>query len=231
MNGGPQLTENSRNSLAVRSLGLFLCLSSMFLLYPHLATSNSSRLLLDSIFTVSIACSLFQDSGLQYRVRISYVTTGILAISSTWLAFFSNVAEYLVPISYSVFFGTTVLVHLRTLFADPEVHWHTLVGAACTYILIGLFFASINAVLLQLDPQSMVLPKDETEPFFQLIYFSFVTLTTVGYGDVLPASNAARMLAAYEAVIGQSYVAVVVGLLVGKHKGSSDRTRAGSLTG
>lgn len=204
------------NEVGLRALGLFVCLSSMFLVYPHFTESNASRLVLDSIFTATICLALFQHSQLSKAVRVGYITAGISAMLSTWLAAVGLAGASLIPALYALFFGMSVVLHFRELFSQERVNSGTLLDATCTYILIGLLFASLHAWLLQLDPGSIALPADGTEPLYQLVYFSFITLTTVGYGDVLPQSNATRMLAAYEAIIGQVFVAIVVGLLVGR---------------
>jgi hypothetical protein len=90
------------------------------------------------------------------------------------------------------------------------------------YLLVAMIFAELFYLLLIWEPQAMHLltPVGETTPRElrgELIYFSLVTLSTVGYGDVLAVSPTARMLAVIEAVIGQFFVAVVVGMFVGMY--------------
>lgn len=199
------------------NVGLFLSLSSIFLVYPHLAGSSFAGSLLSVIFSVSIVLSLSRLSRLSRKVRFAYVSIGIAATISTWLPTTMLPFGFIVSVLYSLFFGMSVLIHFQSLISDPEVDTDTLLGASCTYMLIGLFFASVNAVFLEIDPTCIELPADGGEPLYQLIYYSFITLTTVGYGDVLPMSNVTRMLAAYESIIGQGFVAVIVGLLVSKH--------------
>lgn len=189
----------------------------MFLIYPHFANSTSSRLLLDSLFTLTITFSLYERSQLHGFARILYLTSGFIAMLATWLALVSAQISTLVPTSYAIFFAITILIHAHELCVNSEVDGDTLLGAASAYIFIGLFFASVNALLVQVDPHGMKLSDDDTPVIYQLVYFSFVTLTTVGYGDILPTSDATRMLAAYEAIVGQVFVAIVVGLLVGKY--------------
>lgn len=88
------------------------------------------------------------------------------------------------------------------------------------YLLLALLFAQVYLCLITWDPGSFSLPVDAAERPAHLLqsdmtYFSLVTLATVGYGDVLPATHTARMLAMFQAVTGQFYVAVVVALFVG----------------
>ena len=95
-------------------------------------------------------------------------------------------------------------------------------GAICVYLLIGYAWAFGYAIIDELQPGSFSGPV-ETGPVdyiarvMQMRYFSFITLTTVGYGDIVPQSQAARTFATLEAVVGQIYLAVLVARLVGLH--------------
>ena len=90
------------------------------------------------------------------------------------------------------------------------------------YLLIAMLFAELYYLALVWDPQAMHLLKPFEEMKLselrgELLYFSMVTISTVGYGDVLPVSSTARMLAVIEAVLGQFFVAVLVGMFVGMY--------------
>lgn len=96
-------------------------------------------------------------------------------------------------------------------------------GALCVYLLIGYAWAFGYAILDQVQPGAFVIPDgpmtapDHVERVMRMRYFSFVTLTTVGFGDITPRSAAARTLATLEAIMGQIYLAVLVARLVGLH--------------
>ena len=95
-------------------------------------------------------------------------------------------------------------------------------AAVCVYLLIGLAWTFAYALVDALNPHSFVaLSAAGHEKYIirvlELRYFSFMTLTTVGYGDIVPHSTAARTLAALEAIVGQIYLTVLVARLVGLH--------------
>jgi hypothetical protein len=99
-------------------------------------------------------------------------------------------------------------------------------ATVAAYLLLALLFTQIYLCLLTWDPASFSLPADAAgRPPHQLqadlTYFSLVTLATVSHGDVLPVTNTARMLAMFQAVVGQFYVAVVVALFVGMYSAQS----------
>jgi voltage-gated potassium channel len=102
------------------------------------------------------------------------------------------------------------------LFSGP-VDWNKIIGSFCVYLLLGIIWATLYMMLAALRQGAFNgLPAGswhETLP--SLLYFSFVTLTTVGYGDITPISPLAHFLALMEAVIGQFYLAVLVASLVG----------------
>ena len=72
-----------------------------------------------------------------------------------------------------------------------------------------------------------VAPNDYVARYMEMRYFSFMTLTTVGYGDIVPHSSATRTLAALEAVVGQIYLTVLIARLVGLHIVHADKTSPG----
>ena len=88
------------------------------------------------------------------------------------------------------------------------------------YLIIALFFSLLYLLLLEWNPASFNLAVAERAPHLlqsDLLYFSLVTLATLGYGDILPVSETARTLAVIEATIGQFYVAVIVAVFVGMY--------------
>jgi hypothetical protein len=98
-------------------------------------------------------------------------------------------------------------------------------GALCVYLLIGLTWGFMFLTLEGVQPGSFSLGQGQPNGIAKdpatLVYFSFVTLSTVGYGDITPLSPPARSLAFMEAIIGQIYLAVLVARLVGLHIASS----------
>ena len=92
------------------------------------------------------------------------------------------------------------------------------------YVLIGLAFAYLYGLVAQFLPNTLItttnapgLPAAHLDTLHAELYFSFVTLTTLGYGDLLPGNHVSRLLAPTEAMIGQLYLTVLVARLVGLH--------------
>ena len=115
----------------------------------------------------------------------------------------------------------TIAVILRTLVTQPSVTGDSIAGAFCGYALIGAAFAEVYCLLETLVPGSFhaaEAPANWSENpamrWYLLEYFSFTTMTTLGFGDVLPTSPLSRCLTVWEAICGQFYLAVLVAGLV-----------------
>jgi Ion channel len=111
---------------------------------------------------------------------------------------------------------------LRVAFRAERVTVDGIFASIVAYQLIGLFFAAIYTLNLLVDPGSIrgaQVPLSAFNAFVEvdMIYYSFVTLATLGYGDIVPVSSFARSIAITEALVGQFYVAVVVALLIGAY--------------
>lgn len=119
------------------------------------------------------------------------------------------------PVVYLVLTFLAPLLVVRRLVRQHEVTVRTLTGAVTAYLLIAL---SSNYVFLTVDSFSSTPFFGTVQPSTSFMYFSLVTITTLGYGDLAPAAPWGRLTAASEAVIGQvflvTFVALVVGLLV-----------------
>jgi len=102
---------------------------------------------------------------------------------------------------------------VRDLRATGEVAIHSLAGVLAIYLLLGMFFAFAYGLIDAIDPEALFAEANHSTSSERL-YFSFVTLSTVGYGDLAPASDGSRALAVAEMLIGQIYLVTVVALIV-----------------
>ncbi len=117
---------------------------------------------------------------------------------------------------FGAFFVAYVLGFILSFIVrQHRVTTDVIMAAVCGYFLLGLMWAFVYFFVEAALPGSFQLALGASDVSANFIYFSFVTLTTVGYGDVLPLSNAARSLAVLEAVMGQLYLAVTIARLVG----------------
>ena len=121
-----------------------------------------------------------------------------------------------------VLVGLTPLVLAARLVRNPEVNGQSLIGAACVYLLMGLFFALIFSLTAYITG-SQFFGSISRPSLGDYIYFSYITIATVGYGDLAPVTTLGRMLAATEAITGQLYLVTVVALLVSNYRARRSR--------
>ena len=123
-----------------------------------------------------------------------------------------------------LFLFYVVFVTLQYLFRTQRVTIDTIMAALCVYLLLGVVWSFAYSLVDTLEPGSfksalfdegVAFMRLEGEQSFYPLYYSLVTLTTLGYGDIVPVSRAASLLAVLEAMTGQVYLAILVARLVG----------------
>lgn len=160
-----------------------------------------------------------RTAGLQragVRIAAAAAALAVLASLLTWLAhgeipyaFAAAVSMLLVGVAPGVLAAGLV----NDLRAQGGVELYTLAGVLAIYLLIGMFFAFTYGVVDAIDPSALFLDRSESTPA-ERVYFSFVTLASVGYGDFSPGADGPRALAVAEMLIGQIYLVTVVALIV-----------------
>ncbi len=127
-----------------------------------------------------------------------------------------------------LFLSMAIVLILGNLFRALDVTVDTICGALCVYLLIGVTWANLYSLLDYFEPVPsfrFAFVAEGEDPPLRMggegsvlpIYYSFVTLTTLGYGDIVPLTGAARMVTIAEAVLGQLYLTVLVARMVGMH--------------
>jgi hypothetical protein len=132
--------------------------------------------------------------------------------TSKWVLFAGHLCQVLFLL------GAAVVI-VRSMFGSGALTFDSIAGAVCGYLFLGLGWAVIYSMIESFWPGSFeagqsLISGEESTPRQVLTYFSFVTLTTVGYGDVLPVTPVTRTCAWIEAIMGQFYLAVIVAGLV-----------------
>ena len=115
----------------------------------------------------------------------------------------------------------------RQMIREQEVSRSTIFAAFDCYLLLGVLGAMVFSLLYTLKPDSFSELNAEENIIDKMSYFSFITLTSIGYGDITPTSALAEKLTAFFGLIGHFYSVVIVGIIVGKYvaaKGVSDST-------
>lgn len=175
--------------------------------------------LVETVITALVFVSAVVAVGGRRRTLVIALVLVTPAFVGKWINHFQPdlISLEIVRIT-AVFFLGFVMVHfLRFILRAPSVNVEVLCAAISVYLLLGILWGFAYMLVAEQIPGSFVFVAGNAGREmvgFEAIYFSFVTLSTVGYGDVVPSSNVSRMLAIMEATIGMFYVTVLIARLV-----------------
>jgi voltage-gated potassium channel len=152
------------------------------------------------------------------KLSTRLVVFAVLVILIGWISkLYTYIAlEYLTEFSTNLFLFWMVGSGIQRMMLLKEVFLHNLIEAVNGFLLLGIAFASLTVVLQKHFPLSYV-SNHINITAKDLIYYTIITLTTTGYGDILPNTPAAKDLASIIAISGQFYVAVIMAIMVGKY--------------
>jgi len=201
-------------TLTVGILAFFI-----FALYPMIEVGAISPWWLHiafGLFMVVGAAFLFEPRAI-VKLFIALLVVTVLV----------RIAEYAVPSRAIATLDATLVmatsVALGALFIarvtrDGRINIHRIVGACGTFLLLGLVFSQAYKLVALYVPHAFAIlgrPAEPGEMDYRYIYYSFITLTSTGYGDITPLHPYTRSLAIFEAITGQLYLAVLIARLVG----------------
>jgi hypothetical protein len=210
-----------------RFLQLTLAICFWMIVYPRLERTWVAHFVLQLVLFDIMLITVWANQGWT-RIRPILVFLWLLSVGASVIGSLDLPHEWL-----RINKTTQGLLHLPILaacaagvlafvFRSERPTLDGIFATVVTYLLVAMIFAQLYMIALAWNPDALhlVVPLDQLTPQAragQLMYFSVVTLSTVGYGDILPNSELTRMIAAIEAVLGQFYVAVIVAVFVGMY--------------
>ncbi|MEO1400943.1 MAG: ion channel [Cyanobacteria bacterium J06635_1] len=138
-----------------------------------------------------------------------------LAANLDWIPFLNQPFALLAQAIYALYLGGAAYWVGRDIFRSPEVTADTVRGGISVYLLLGFVWALLYGMVATLDAGAFSEPLLLQDSYLKALHFSFTTLTTLGYGDIVPMSDIALVLTNLEAIIGQMYSTVFIAILVG----------------
>ncbi len=203
-----------------RSLYLLVSLIVLILASPFFEGTRIGHFALDGLlfFVLLSAVNAVSDSR---QIRITAFALAILAMLLMW----ANAADPSSPgrltglSLYVALSAATICLVLRRIVLAPIVDFEILCAGASLYLLIGVTWTLTYIFLDTIDPSSFeALTPALEKGWTEFVYFSFATLTTLGYGDISPDTPFVRIWAVMEAVTGVLYIAVMVARLVSLYR-------------
>jgi hypothetical protein len=189
---------------------LFISLVLLLLVYPYV---ESHLEWLNIILTVVLISALYVVSYDTKHLEVG-IALFLPTLITHWLSLQGNYR--IIPFVFSIlFYFYAIYILLIYIIKASEVTSDLIFGAISLYLLIGIAFGAVYAIIYILHPSSFLIPTGSTSTWSAMTYFSFVSLTTTGFGDVLPTESYTQSIAMLEAVAGQMFIAVLVARMVG----------------
>ncbi len=190
----------------------------LFVIAPLQASGLAVAHFFGILFTFVLVAAVFFVSGSPWAVAGTALALILSIVTSFLRAHHPSILDvYLEAASWLAAGLTLLIVVVRAVFAPGRITFHRVIGAILLYLDVGLIFAALYGFLALAKPDAFAgLPPmhDNLSVGTNVVYFSFVTLTSVGYGDITPVHPLARSLANIEAIIGQLYPATLLARLV-----------------
>jgi Ion channel len=203
---------------ALSTLLIFLC-TTIFVLRPLETLGLNVRLIASSFFSLILISGLVAVSHSR-RMALVFGSVAVLSVMIRWTRYALYGPEYIAfeAIAAIVACGMLAAIVLTQVFREGPVTFQRIQGAVAAYLLIALMFAAAYSWVDVLVANAFSGPAptaaEQHDVVQRFIYFSFVTLTTTGYGDITPQAPLARSLAMFEALIGQMFPSILLARLV-----------------
>jgi len=200
-----------------RFLYLLFFILMMIALKPLDEFIGKFGILLDLIITAILLSAIYAISQ-KRNFRIIGVLLAVPMLLSVWFTHFFKITWLQISgnLFGIAFFAFIIITILSFIFSQDEITIDQIAGAAVVYLLMATMWIYAYRVIEMIHPGSFYIAQGHsTGQPLSFMYYSFVTITTLGYGDIFPISTAAKSCAILEAVIGQLYLVSTVAWLVG----------------
>lgn len=209
-----------QSDLSLSYLLIFLAIT-VFIIYPILHKGFVSELIFAFFVGLSFLSGIFSVTH-KRRDRAIAVGASILLVSIGFVIIMSGLHLGDIPFLAItiVYLSTLAVLLIREIFSDEEVTIHRLQGAVAVYILFALIFSFAFRIIYVLDHTSFHFGDFHAESEggkvvpFEFLYFSFIILTTMGYGEIIPIGHYAQSLAMIESLIGVLFPSILISRLV-----------------
>ena len=199
-----------------RSLPLLIALVVMLASYPYAGDGGAL-----GVAAILIPITAIGAVATNRHHRVIAMTLGLVTLAGIVqeISGAKVIPHLAVAGSALLLFAYTTIFVLRRVLQSERVTGDTLCGAIAVYLMIGLTWSLVYVLAEHLHPGSYRIATTGMlhAPAKELLYFSYVTLATLGYGDVVPVTDGARSLAVLESLCGTIYMAILVARLIGLH--------------
>ena len=197
---------------------LLVSLVALFLLGPLFGSLPLLKHALAVLFMVMLCAAFYAVSSDNKYHKLATIFVGGAVITEIARLFVDYPAVRYLNSAFEIPFLVFVTwIMFSRMIKEQEVSADTIFGSVCVYFMIGLCWGLLYAVVELVNPGSFAGSQEsfnESSQLSNFLYFSLVTMTTLGYGDIVPIDRFAQSLATMQAIFGQMYIAILVARLV-----------------
>ena len=202
------LLKNKYNYLLVTEIIILL-------VFPFLHRIDAKFPIIPLMLLIAIAPALWV--GLSRKLFLVVISIGMLAFAFNLFARYEveelkDIGRLILLFLYALFIFLAIVILIAKISSKKTVTVDMIKGGISVYFLLGLFWAILYMIILTFDSNALTNINNEIVDCY---YYSFATLTTLGYGDIAPVAIRAKILAISEAVVGPVYLAIFVAQLIG----------------
>lgn len=210
-----------RSRIQPGSFPLFLATTLCLYLVNGSAVESTAAGVLGRVVVAGAGIYVLSTTRIRFWFAVVIVAL-VVSCEFRWWPVDPRIGRVLLDTTTTVFLLGLLFVVLREVFRPGTTEQDAVVGALCGFLILLLVFVRVHGLIEALYPGSY---RDDGFAFAErsdavvlatFQYFSTITLTTVGFGDIVPIGPAARIATGLEAIIGQLYLAVVIATLVGR---------------
>lgn len=201
---------------------LLIVLIILFFIYPLISILAKGYLFISLVF---LLVNLLVIETLSLKRKWIYLLRAIAIIS--WISeviFFQELPifqdflyflDFEANLSYMLFNGLAILAIGKRIFIEKQVNRDIVHGGICVFLILGLLWSNFYQLILSIDSHAFQnVSLEEGDQIYQMLYYSFTTITTLGYGDITPVNKFAMTFANAEAIIGLLYPSIFIARLV-----------------
>lgn len=196
---------------------LLTVLMLIILLYPLTLRGESRFPINSALFMIALAPALYVTLSLKYFILMIILEIALFLLRAITVYLVPSLASdvfFVVLICYSFLLALFIIILIKKISSEDIVTADTIKGGISVYFLLGLFFQSVYLVIYKINPYAYL---NITDPNLDTFYYSFTTLTTLGYGDIIPNTPYAKLLGTIQACAGQIYLAIFISQIIARH--------------
>ena len=219
-----QLTDKNNFAYLFFSLVMLLFSAAVIAEYP----TGMAEDIFSAIIVLMLAVSLRSLKTDRTWIWIVYaLIAGFVLLTGLEKFLNHQFNVYFILMTLLIFFAGSFATAAKQVLFVGDIDGNKIIGSLTLYLLLGLIWAVIYLIILLIDPQAFsgIEGGSWQQMFSRVSYYSFVTLTTLGYGDILPKNYIAEFFVYMEAIVGVFYMAIIVSSLINLHLSAMQEKR------